>query len=261
MRGNEFLNKMELIDPAYVEAADAAPERKKKLWTLWRGAVAACVCLVVLAGTAAAVSGSGTWLIELFTRESDLHGTESGYELGAEIKKFPVSELSEEMQAVSGEIVRQYWREKFSSAAEARAFIGLDSLKMLEWEIGESWDATVLVRGSLSGRIEQITVVSGYDVDDIVFQTFTDIYTEYWNDKDGRMKVVMPEETEFAETFYTNANGDQCQIISYPDLENGRFWMSGHMADNGIFYTAFVNYPEQDAARAEELLRRWADMF
>ena len=32
MRGNEFLDKMELIDLAYVEAADAKPKGKKKLW-------------------------------------------------------------------------------------------------------------------------------------------------------------------------------------------------------------------------------------
>ena len=31
MRGNEFLDKMELIDPAYVEAADAVSKIKKKL--------------------------------------------------------------------------------------------------------------------------------------------------------------------------------------------------------------------------------------
>lgn len=29
MRGNEFLDKMELVDPAYVEAADAMPTKKK----------------------------------------------------------------------------------------------------------------------------------------------------------------------------------------------------------------------------------------
>lgn len=45
MRGNEFLDKMELIDPAYVEAADVQPKRKKSEWRRW-GAVAACLCLV-----------------------------------------------------------------------------------------------------------------------------------------------------------------------------------------------------------------------
>lgn len=46
MRGNEFLDKMELIDPAYVEAADAKPKSKKKAWPKW-DAMAACLCLVV----------------------------------------------------------------------------------------------------------------------------------------------------------------------------------------------------------------------
>lgn len=46
MRGNEFLDKMELIDPAYVEAADTNSKRKKSVWLKW-GAMAACLCLIV----------------------------------------------------------------------------------------------------------------------------------------------------------------------------------------------------------------------
>lgn len=45
MRGNELLDKMELIDPAYVEAADATPKRRKTAWGKW-GTLAACFCLV-----------------------------------------------------------------------------------------------------------------------------------------------------------------------------------------------------------------------
>ena len=45
MRGNELLDKMELIDPAYVEAADTKPKGRKNTWVKW-GAVAACFCLV-----------------------------------------------------------------------------------------------------------------------------------------------------------------------------------------------------------------------
>lgn len=43
MRGNELLDKMELVEPAYVEAADAQPKRKKH-YARW-GALAACLCL------------------------------------------------------------------------------------------------------------------------------------------------------------------------------------------------------------------------
>jgi len=44
MRGNEFLDKMELIDPAYVEAADTKPKKGKNAWVKWM-AMAACLCL------------------------------------------------------------------------------------------------------------------------------------------------------------------------------------------------------------------------
>ena len=44
MRGNELLDNMELVDAAYVEAADATP--KKKAWIRWT-AMAASLCLIV----------------------------------------------------------------------------------------------------------------------------------------------------------------------------------------------------------------------
>ena len=46
MRGDEFLDKMELVDPAYVEAADAWPEKRKTPWIKW-GVMAACLCLAL----------------------------------------------------------------------------------------------------------------------------------------------------------------------------------------------------------------------
>ena len=49
MRGDEFLDKMEQIDPAYVEAADGRPGKKKISWVKW-GGIAACFAVAVLAG-------------------------------------------------------------------------------------------------------------------------------------------------------------------------------------------------------------------
>lgn len=47
MRGEEFLEKLELIDPAFVEAAEIIPQKKKIVWIKWVAA-AACICLAVL---------------------------------------------------------------------------------------------------------------------------------------------------------------------------------------------------------------------
>ncbi len=54
MRGNELLDKMELVDAAYVEAADAEPmdvktKKKRAAWLKW-GAAAACVSLLAFGG-------------------------------------------------------------------------------------------------------------------------------------------------------------------------------------------------------------------
>ena len=49
MRGNELLDHMNLIDPAYVEAADRLPHKKKQPIVKW-SALAACLCLAI-AGT------------------------------------------------------------------------------------------------------------------------------------------------------------------------------------------------------------------
>ena len=49
MRGDMLLEKMELIDPAYVEAADLKPHKKRFSWISW-GAAAACLALMAFAG-------------------------------------------------------------------------------------------------------------------------------------------------------------------------------------------------------------------
>ena len=56
MRGNELLDKMELVDPAYVAAADVLSKPKRHPVRRWCAA-AACLCLVFcLAVPAMAVS-------------------------------------------------------------------------------------------------------------------------------------------------------------------------------------------------------------
>lgn len=56
MRGNEFLDKMNLIDPAYIEAAGMMPKRKNASLKKW-GVMVACLCLAfILAVPAMAAS-------------------------------------------------------------------------------------------------------------------------------------------------------------------------------------------------------------
>ena len=58
MRGNEFLDKLELVDPAFVAEADGAPVKKRAAWLQWGGA-AACLCVAAAAVFALAGPGWG----------------------------------------------------------------------------------------------------------------------------------------------------------------------------------------------------------
>jgi len=46
MRGNEFLDKMGLVNPEYIEAAETAPIKKKNVWVRWT-VLAACLCIII----------------------------------------------------------------------------------------------------------------------------------------------------------------------------------------------------------------------
>lgn len=55
MNGKYLLEKMELIDPEYIEAADRKPKKKPIKWQQW-GALAACIAVAVFSGVLMAVS-------------------------------------------------------------------------------------------------------------------------------------------------------------------------------------------------------------
>ena len=50
MRGNELLDKMSLIDPAYIEGAEALPRRRRSNFIKRYGAIAACLVLLISVG-------------------------------------------------------------------------------------------------------------------------------------------------------------------------------------------------------------------
>ena len=56
MRGNEFLDKLELVEDKYLEAAEQATGRKKLSWKRY-GTLVACFCLLVLGG----IGGAYLW--------------------------------------------------------------------------------------------------------------------------------------------------------------------------------------------------------
>lgn len=273
MTGEELLRKLELADPAYVRAAAEVPAGRRRPRLRRTVLAAACVCL--LASAAAVAAGGGTWLLDSFTARgapgSDF--TQSGYDLAADVEKFPVSALTGDIREAGEEIARQFqnynplssWypgtlrRTHFPSAAEARAYIGLDALRGLDWDLEET-RTTLDVTGDPQGHLLRIQLEVDYEVEGVRLQTFATIFTE-----DSEDTVVIgartTEDVEFSESLRTTAGGRQYQVITDTGLASGYYGMGGYLVEDGVLYNLHLAYLKEDEALAESLLRQWADLF
>ena len=273
MTGEELLEKLELADPIYVQAAADAPAGRRR--PRLRRAVLAAACVCFLASAAAVAAGGGTWLLDTFTARgapgSEL--TQSGYDLAADVEKFPVSALTGEIQEAGEEIARQFenydlfssWypgtlrRTHFPSAAEAREYIGLEALRGLDWELEET-RTSLDVTGDPQGRLLRIRLETDYEVEGVRLQAFATIFTE-----DSEDTVIIgartTEDVAFRESLRTTDGGRQYQVITDTGLASGYFGMDGYLVEDGVLYNLHLAYLKKDEALAESLLRQWADLF
>lgn len=273
MRGNEFLDKMELVDPVFVEAADVVPAVKNRGHIRW-GVIAACLCLLMGSVTAMAVSGSGTKVIDFFTSRTDFGSdySESGFTLSVEVEKIPVDALKGKIREVPTYIKEQFdsyehymswfpghWQETFESRNDAYDYIGFDGLTKLQWGLEEG-QTELNVYGEPNGAIISVMVETHYTVGDIRLQFFSYIYTE--NAKDEiTTGTVTTEYAEFTESFFTTANNKTLHVIEQTALESGYMGMDGYLVENGVLYQLHISHLANDAEQAKELLRQWADLF
>lgn len=273
MTGEELLRKLELADPAYVQAAaDAPPERRRPRL---RRALLAAACVCLLASAAAVAAGGGTWLLDSFTARgapgSDF--TQSGYDLAADVEKFPVSALTGDIREAGEEIARQFanhdplssWsastlrKSYFPSAADARVYIGLDALRGLDWDLEET--RTMLsVTGNSQGQLLRIGLETDYEVEGVRLQAFADIITEH-DENDVIIGTRTTEDVAFSESLRTSAGGRRYQVITDTGLASGYYGLDGYLVEDGVLYSLHLAYLKEDEALAESLLRQWADLF
>ena len=266
MRGNELLDKMDLIDPAYVEAAEAAPKVRKFSRIRW-GVVAACICILMGTTTVLAVTGLGTKIIEFFKNKE-----ESGYELSADIVKFPASDLKGEIREVPALIQEQfknyqpfmsqapgYWEKDFETRSAACEYVGFEKLKCLQPNAEE--EQTMLhVQGTENGNITAASVETWYTAGDVRMQLFSDIFTEDLEDE-ITILTATTEDVDFTESFYTTKSGKTLHVIDQTAMESGYKGLDGYLVEDGVLYHLTVIYLEKDAEQAKTLLEQWAEQF
>jgi hypothetical protein len=115
--------------------------------------------------------------------------------LSIEIEKIPVNLLKGEVQEVPDVIVQQYknykpydswypgsWHKDFSSSAAAREYVGLKSLRFLDWNLEEQ-STNLMVTGNIKGELLILQLELYYQVGDIRLQAYSHIYTENYDEE------------------------------------------------------------------------------
>ena len=145
------------------------PKRRRRGRTVRILLTAACVCLVVGTVTALA-AGAGTVLLEKF-RKGD-RGFESGYDMAAQLTPFPEEALTGDIREVPAILRRQLeeaapWSDQlpntcyrqFDTAAQALAYVGLEELRPIRWDVEET-GTTLSVFGGAQGEIAGVSVMT-----------------------------------------------------------------------------------------------------
>lgn len=193
MRGNELLDKMELIDPVYVEAAEAKPKGKKNTWIKW-GAMAACLCLMVIG-------------VMLFQRQSAPTPNEgSGLtvaENGVTIPQMNVSLSAKEAADMLAFFIYQ-----------GRCYV------QYEWVYGNA-DLVGEYLGTATGLIDEWTPKDGYV--ELAGSISGDFYAV--NGYDPAFMLCMKEETDAVATYICD-NGITLKYGS--ELYEDRLHLSGN---------------------------------
>ena len=235
--------------------------------------IAACIVLVLSTATVLAKSSFGTRLIDMFTSRQPGTGpyTESGYDLLVDVERIPVRKLGN-IKGVSEEIRKQIasyqptqswypnsWYKTYASSEDAIAFVGLDTIQKLDWELDEK-HASLTVLGANNGDIKHISLETRYQEGEVRLQAFTQIYTKNYQEQ-ITYGTRTTEDASFKESYYTTKKNLQCHIISSTALESGYMGMDGYIVRDGILYNLHIAYKQQDTELAEDLLHQWAEQF
>lgn len=264
MTKDQIMDAMDHIDPALIEAADAAPLRMRPRWRR-PAVIAACLCLA-LAGTALAAELSGVRVVEFFQREarSINPGWEeevySGYTVAGDVRYFAISDFSPEVAELDKTITRPTcWNFRSWADMEEALGVGLMENPALEdaptgggFDLGIPGGSGKYVAnfgGWYEGRIVGIAAygsfllhgekVRGHWEGGVHVSVKADLLTEHALEAEGydlsRDSAYYPEEVELTRSEYVTPGGLAVAIFraDYPEKET--IWTDVETGETGPF--------------------------
>lgn len=270
MTANDLLDIIGDVDDNIIEEAQESRETNNIRWGI---SIAACFCLVIGSITTVVATGFGTKLIDFFTaREITSDYKESGYDLSVAIERIREDNFSTEIQNVGNTIRQQFqesspldnwypgeWQTDFESRNQACEYVGLNQIKTFANDWKED-STTLRVTGTEQGKIQEISIETNYNVDDICMQLFTQMYTSNYEDS-ITLGIRTTEDMNVTESYFTTDSNTTCHVIHSSALESGYLSIDGYIVSNGILYNLHIPYLEKDSSQAEALLHQWAEML
>ncbi|MBE6958796.1 MAG: hypothetical protein E7447_06580 [Ruminococcaceae bacterium] len=262
-------------DELIAEAMETTPRSKRNPILRWC-ILAACLVLLIGTVTVAATTDFGTQLLQTFTGETRPNSDwqESGFDLRIQIRRIPTSSLTGEIQEVPAIIRHQienhklwysqlpdHFLKKFASPEEARQYIGLETLRIPDWNLDVKYTSLSAFGDHTTGEIRYLTLEIFYRKNNINVQARATAYTELWDSDTVYHSARSHQETTYTESFYTTANGLQCHIIASSPLPSGYKTFSCFLVYDGILYHLNVSHQPADETAAKEIIHQWADQF
>jgi len=260
-------------DDLIAEALRERKPKKKSPHIKWI-ATAACLCLFLGTLTVEATMGLGTQILDIFTAKKELGSdyTESGYVLSADVIKFSIDMFSEAVQGVPAILQQQiidyksyqshspyvYYKE-FSTAAEARTYLGFPLLRGLNWDLEEQY-TQLSIDGNRYREIQSLRLETYYEVGDIRLQAFAHLWTNAYTE-DIILRSVTTENVTFKESYIIENGQQKCHVIQQTAMNSGFLGMDGYVVQDGILYSLHIAYLKKDAAQAKDLLLQWANLL
>lgn len=276
MNEPKIANALTCVDDDLItEAMEITPCKKRNPILRW-GILAACLVLLIGTFTVAATTDLGTQLLQTFTGETKPNSDwqESGFDLRIQIKRIPTSSLTGEIQEVPAIIRHQienhqlwysqlpnHFMKRFASPEEARQYIGLDTLRIPDWNLDVKYTSLSALGDHTTGEIRFLTLEIFYRKNNINVQSRATAYTQLWDSDTVYHSSRSNEELTYTESFYTTANGLQCHIIASSPLPSGYKTFCCFLVYDGILYGLNVSHQPVDEAAAQEIVHQWADQF
>jgi len=266
MSGAAFLEKINDIDADLLAAAERQPARKKQSRARWL--LPAAACLVLLGVTVYAVSN-------IFSVKKWYTFDESGYSISFELTGVREGELKGDIREAPERIREQVaayqvwssslptvYHKSCESAKAAAEYVGYDGLVVPHFPYAES-ETQISVLGGRNGRINMVRIESYNLQEDIRAQAISLIYTTAAEaDENGRkLDHAITERLDYSWSEFTTENGYLCQTVRDTPMASGYMGLDGYIVKDKVLYWLHLAFKENDAERAEEMLRAWAEAF